>query len=94
MNAAEQLRMELVNSKQFDKAEVIETVRNGIKNGGYSEVIVPYNEPSRVSYGSCHIECSSEQCEAIKEFLKSEGFRISTAYHPVSGRPYGYEVRL
>lgn len=94
MNAAEQLRRELANSSSFDKEEVLATVANGIKNGGYSEIIVPYNEPSKPSYGYNHIECSYEQCEAIKEFLIKQGFRIRRAYHPVSGRPYGYEARL
>ena len=94
MNTAEKLRQELASSALFDKAEVLETVKNGVKNGGYSEIIVPYNEPSKVHCGQYHIECSYEQCEAIKEFLKQEGFRIKTAFHPVSGRPYGYEARL
>ena len=31
MNAAEQLRQELVNSNLFDKDKVIKTVTNGIK---------------------------------------------------------------
>ena len=94
MNAAEQLRDQLINGGLFDKQEVLNTVINGIKNGGYSEIIVPYNPPQRVVCGTHHIECSDEQCEAIKEFLKSQGFRVRRAYHPVSGRPYGYEASL
>ena len=94
MNAAEQLRNELRNSASFDKKKVIETVANGIMNGGYCEIIVPYNPPASVVYGGCHIECSYEALEPIKQFLRSEGFSFKTAYHPVSGRAYGYEVSL
>ena len=96
MNAAQQLKNELVNGELFDKRKVLETVSNGIRNnGGLSEIIIPYNPPSKIRYGSYDIECSSsEEMEGIKEFLKQQGFRIRTAYHPVSGRAYGYEARL
>ena len=96
MNAAEQLRNQLVNGNLFDRKKVLETVTNGIvNNGGLSEIIIPYNPPCKIRYGSYDIECSSsEELEGIKEFLKKEGFRIRTAYHPISGRAYGYEARL
>lgn len=95
MNAADRLRNSLANSNVFDKQKVLDTVANGIKNnGGLCEIIVPYNAPSHVVYYDCHIECDYEHLSAIKEFLSQEGFKLRTAYHPISGRSYGYEVSL
>lgn len=98
MNAAEQLRQELVNSNLFDKDKVIKTVTNGIKNnGGYSEILY-YGRgmsPASISYGSYNIECSSEkQLQAIKEYLKTQGFRVGVARHPISYREIGYKISL
>ena len=96
MNAAEKLRNELRNSDLFDRKKVLETVTNGIKNnGGYSEITYPYHMISKIHYGSYDIEvATSEQMEGIVQFLKDEGFRIRKAYHPVSGRDYGYAAYL
>lgn len=98
MNAAEKLRNELINSNLFDKEKVIKTVTNGIKNnGGYSEILYYGNRMSSgsISYGSYDIECgSNEQLEAIKEFLKTQGFSIRIARHPVSYRDIGYKISL
>lgn len=98
MNAAEQLRQELVNSNLFDKDKVIKTVTNGIKNnGGYSEILY-YGRgmsPASISYGSYNIECSSEkQLQAIKEYLKTQGFQVGVARHPISYREIGYKISL
>ena len=95
MNAAEALKRELSNSSLFDKEKVLATVINGIKNnGGWSEIIYD-GYRGKLYYGSYDVECAtSAECEGIKEYLKSEGFRIGTAYHPASGRPYGYKAYL
>ena len=95
MNAAEKLRTELVNSNVIDKKKVMEVITEGIKSYGYAEVIVPYNNRSKIFYGDCHIEVAElNELTAIKEYALSEGFHVKTAYHPVSGRNYGYEISL
>ena len=98
MNAAEQLRQELLNSNLFDKGKVIKTVINGIKNnGGYSEILYYGRRMSSesISYGSYDIECGcEEQLQAIKEYLKTQGFRIGVARHPISYREIGYKISL
>lgn len=95
MNAAEQLKIQMANSGLFDKQKVLESTTKGIQENGYCEIIAPYNMPDRIVYGDCHIEVASgRQMEAIAEFLKQEGFRIRPAYHPVSGRNYGYKATL
>lgn len=95
MKAADKLRNSLANSGLFDKQKLLDTVANGIRNnGGHCEIIVPYNAPSHVVYCGCHIECDYSHLAAIKEFLQQEGFSFRSARHPISGRPYGYEVTL
>ena len=95
MNTAEQLRIQMANSDLFDKQKVLASTANGIREYGYCEIIAPYNTPDRIVYGDCHIEVATgRQMEAIAEYLKQEGFRIRPAYHPVSGRNYGYKATL
>lgn len=98
MTIAEQLRKELINSNLFDKGKVIKAVTNGIKNnGGYSEVYYygRRNNPESISYGCYDIECGcEEQLQAIKEYLKAQGFRIGIARHPISYREIGYKISL
>ena len=95
MNAAEKLRQEMVNGGVVDREKVLATVTNGIKENGYCLVWEPYNCPSKIKYGDCNIEISSlTELTAIKEICRVEGFHIKPAYHPASGRAYGYEVSL
>lgn len=95
MNAAEQLRQEIVNNEIIDKKKVLESVINGIRQNGYCLVWEPYSQRSKIVYGSCNIEIArSEEKEAIRQYCLSQGFRIKRAFHPASGREYGFEVRL
>ena len=95
MTAAQQLRSEILHSSTIDKGKVLESVRNGIKNCGECLVWEPYNAPSKTIYNSGSIEVGSLEDEtAIKEYCLSQGFRIKRAFHPVSGRAYGFYVTL
>ena len=95
MNAAEKLRNEMVNGGIIDKDMVLKTVMNGIRQNGYCLVWDPYTGRSKIHYGDCNIEIAElSELTAIKEFCQSEGFRVKPAYHPVSGRSYGYEITL
>ena len=95
MNAAEMLRKEIVNSDIIDKKKVLETVTNGIRQNGYCLVWEPYSGRSHIVYGSCNIEIARlEEEVAIKEYCQAQGFRIRRAFHPASGREYGFEVSL
>jgi len=95
MNAANQLRSELLNNGIIDKQKVLQCITNGIKANGYCLVWEPYNTPSKIIYRDCSIEISDLKEEvAIKELALLEGFRVKNAYHPASGRPYGIEISL
>lgn len=95
MTAAEQLRNEIVNSNIIDRKKVLESITNGIRTNGECLVYEPYNPPSEIIYNSCSIQISSLNEEtAIREFALSQGFSIKRAYHPVSGRLYGFYVTL
>ena len=95
MTAAEQLRKEIANSDIIDRKKVLESIINGIRTNGECLVYEPYNPPSEIIYNSGSIQISSLKEEtAIREFALSQGFRIMRAYHPVSGRLYGFYVKL
>ena len=95
MNAAEQLRNEMLNSGIIDKKRVLEIIANGIKEYGYCLVWEPYNQRSHIVYGDCTIEISDLKEEvAIKELALKEGFHVKNAYHPASGRVYGIDIYL
>jgi len=95
MNAAEQLRQEIVNSELIDKKKVLESVTNGIRQNGYCLVWEPYSGRSKIVYGSTTIEIARlEEEEAIKQYCLAQGFHVRRAFHPASGREYGFEVRL
>lgn len=95
MNASEQLRNEMLNGGIVDKKKVLATITNGIKKNGYCLVWIPYNAPKQIHYGNCDIEIAeSAELTAIKEICRAEGFCVKNAYHPVSGRNYGYEISL
>ena len=95
MTTAENLRNEMLNSSLVDKDKVLATVKNGIKRYGYCLVWEPYSRPSEIHYGDSNIETSKpSETTAIKEICRAEGFYIKPAYHPISGRCYGFEVSL
>lgn len=93
MTEAEKLRQEILKASAIDKQKVLESVRSGIKRNGECLVYGPYG--TEIVYKSGSIEvCSIKQEESIKEYVLSEGFRIKKAYHPISGREYGFYVIL
>lgn len=95
MNAAERLRKEMVSGGIVDREKVLATVTNGIKENGYSLVWDPYGGVNKIKYGDCNIQFSSvEEEEAIRQICLEEGFNVKKAYHPTSGRWYGYEISL
>lgn len=95
MTEAEKLRQEILKASAIDKQKVLESVRSGIKRNGECLVYEPYNPPKTTIYNSGSIEVGALEDEtAIKEFVLSQGFRIKRAYHPVSGRAYGFYVIL
>lgn len=95
MTAAEELRNEIANSNIIDKKKVLESITNGIRTEGVCLVYQPYNPPSEIIYNSRSIQITSPKEEtAIREFALSQGFSIMRAYHPVSGREYGFYVTL
>lgn len=95
MNTAEQLRQEIANSNIIDKQKVLESVVNGIRQNGYCLVWEPYSGRSKIVYGSGSIEIARlEEEEAIRQYVLSQGFHVRRAFHPASGREYGFEVRL
>ena len=95
MTAAEQLRREILSSNSIDKNKVLESVRNGILKSGKCLVWDPYDAPKKTVYNDGSIEVASlEDATAIKEYVIAQGFRVKRAYHPASGREYGFEVML
>lgn len=95
MNAAEKLRKEMVNGGIVDREKVLATVTNGIRENGYCLVWDPYSGRSKIHYGDCNIEIAElAELTAIKQICLEEGFKVRNAYHPVSGRSYGYEISL
>lgn len=95
MTAAEELRRELANSDIIDKKKVMAAVENGIRNVGECLVLKPYGATPEIIYGTESIKVGTLAAEtAIKQFVLSQGFRIRRAFHPVSGREYGFYVTL
>lgn len=95
MTAAEQLRREICSTSSIDKNKVLESVRKGIIKCGECLVWEPYNAPENTVYNAGSIEVASLEDEtAIKQFVISQGFRVKRAFHPASGRQYGFYVML
>lgn len=95
MNAAEKLKKEMVNGNIVDREKVLATVTNGIMKKGYCLVWDPYGGRSKIHYGNCDIEIAElAELAAIKQICLEEGFHVKNAYHPVSGRNYGYEITI
>lgn len=95
MNAAEQLRSEILHSSTIDKKAVLDAVMEGIRHNGECLVWEPYNAPEKTKYNPGSIEIASLEDEtAIREYCIFQGFRIKRAFHPTSGRAYGFYVTL
>lgn len=95
MKAAEALKNEVANGGIVDREKVLTTVVNGIRTNGSCLVWDPYTGRSNIHYGDCNIEIAKlAELTAIKQICLEEGFHVRNAYHPASGRCYGYEISL